>query len=46
MKEIFKNNFEKYKNPEKYDDMYGNYQDEQEIRFHFAMSFQWSFIDY
>ncbi|WP_042475658.1 class I SAM-dependent methyltransferase [Bacillus ndiopicus] len=28
MKELFENNFEKYENPEKYDEMYGNYQDD------------------
>ena len=28
MKEIFINNFEKYDDPEKYDEMYGNYQDD------------------
>ena len=28
LKEIFENNFEKYKSPEKYDEMYGNYQDD------------------
>ncbi|MFB5089788.1 class I SAM-dependent methyltransferase (plasmid) [Psychrobacillus sp. PGGUH221] len=28
MKEIFENNFEKYENPEKYDEIYGNYQDD------------------
>lgn len=28
MKEIFENNFEKYKSSEKYDEMYGNYQDD------------------
>lgn len=28
MKEIFENNFEKYEDPEKYDEMYGNYEDD------------------
>ncbi|WP_100333610.1 class I SAM-dependent methyltransferase [Bacillus alkalisoli] len=28
MKEIFENNFDKYENPEKYDEMYGNYHED------------------